>query len=95
MKHLFIVNPIAGGKDSTETIEAYVRSAFVQCKEPYEVYRTTGPHDAEETVRRTAHSGEAVRVYACGGDGTFNECVCGAALKSNVAVVLVSTGLDE
>lgn len=96
MKHLFIVNPIAGGKDSTETIEAYVRSAFAQCKEPYEVYRTTGPHDAEETVRRTAHSGEAVRVYACGGDGTFNECVNGAAGCDNIAVapIPIGTGND-
>jgi len=27
-----------------------------------------------------------LRVYACGGDGTLNECVCGAAGKANVAV---------
>ena len=96
MKHLFIVNPIAGGKDSTEIIEALACSAFSQRKEPYEVYRTKEPHDAEETVRRMAQSGEAVRVYACGGDGTFNECVNGAAGYDNIAVapIPVGTGND-
>ena len=35
---------------------------------------------------------EELRVYACGGDGTFNECVCGAALLDNVAVCPFPTG---
>ena len=33
-----------------------------------------------------------MRIYACGGDGTFNECVCGAAGLDNVAVCPFPTG---
>ena len=79
MKHIFIVNPVAGGKDSTEAIQAMALSAFSQSDESFELIRTAGPHDAEEIVRRIAESGEQARIYACGGDGTFCECVNGAA----------------
>ena len=92
MKHLFIVNPAAGGKDKSGEIRAKVEAAFRNCQEPYEIYVTTAPMDATEKIRREAETGEHLRVYACGGDGTFNECVCGAALRENVAVCPFPTG---
>ena len=48
--------------------------------------------DATEKIREEAGRVEHLRVYACGGDGTFNECVCGAALRENVAVAPFPTG---
>ena len=42
--------------------------------------------DACRHIRGTAADGAELRVYACGGDGTLNECVNGAAGLSNVAV---------
>ena len=42
--------------------------------------------DAVEKIRSTAANGEELRVYACGGDGTLNECVNGAAGLKIVAV---------
>ncbi|MBR1457436.1 MAG: YegS/Rv2252/BmrU family lipid kinase [Oscillospiraceae bacterium] len=92
MKHLFIVNPTAGGKDKTEEVRAKVGAAFRGRAEPYEIYVTKAPMDAAEKIRAEAASGEHVRVYACGGDGTFNECVCGAALREHVAVCPFPTG---
>ena len=92
MKHLFVVNPAAGGSDKTEAVREQVRSAFAGRQEAFEVYVTLGPMDAAEKIRREAETGETLRVYACGGDGTFNECVCGAALRSNVAVCPFPTG---
>ena len=44
------------------------------------------PGDATEEVRRRAETGENYRIYSCGGDGTFNECVSGAVNKSNIAL---------
>ena len=92
MKHLFIVNPTAGGKDKTEEVRARVSDAFASRKDEYEVYVTRAPMDAARKIEAEANTTEHLRVYACGGDGTFNECVCGAAGKPNVAVAPLPTG---
>lgn len=92
MKHLFIVNPIAGGKDKSITVSRAVRAAFQNRDGEYEVYITKAPMDAAVKIRTEAAVCEHLRVYACGGDGTFNECVCGAALLDNVAVAPFPTG---
>ena len=86
MKHLFIVNPIAGGSDRSAEIRAMVQNAFLTRSNPYEVYVTKDAKDATKKIRTECSNGEPLRVYACGGDGTFNECVNGAALQDNVAV---------
>ena len=92
MKHLFIVNPTAGGKDKTEEVRAKVQAAFAKREGSYEIYVTKAPMDAARKIEEEAASGEALRIYACGGDGTFNECVCGAAQKPNVALCPFPTG---
>ncbi len=92
MKHLFVVNPVAGGKDATAAVRTQVQDSFRGKNEPYEIYITTGPKDATRKVRLEASSGDELRVYACGGDGTFNEVVCGAACQPNVAVCPFPTG---
>ena len=86
MKHLFIVNPVAGGKDRREYVAERARRALEGSEDAYEIYVTTAPMDACAKIAAEAASGEELRVYACGGDGTLNECVNGAAGRSNVAV---------
>ena len=92
MKHLFIVNPIAGGRDATNEVTAKVKDAFQNRSDEYEIYVTKAPMDAAEKIKTEAADGKVLRVYGCGGDGTFNECVCGAALLDNVAVCPFPTG---
>ena len=92
MKHLFIVNPIAGGKDHTREVRAKVEKAFAKRGGEFEIYVTRAPMDAADKILAEAASGEHIRVYACGGDGTFNECVCGAAQLPNVALCPFPTG---
>ena len=92
MKHLFIVNPIAGGSNKTEEVRSRVEEAFRTRSDAFEIYVTRAPLDAIEKIRREADGVEKLRVYACGGDGTFNECVNGGALRSNVAVCPFPTG---
>lgn len=93
MKHLFIVNPVAGGKKNRreETVH-YIESVMTAQSEPYEIYMTKAPLDACEKIKAEAESGGQLRVYACGGDGTLNECVNGAAGFSHVAVTHFPTG---
>lgn len=86
MKHILIVNPAAGKTNSLPKIREEVASLA----EKYDVtiYETTGKGDATLAVRRMAdeYQNEAVRFYACGGDGTLNEVVAGAYGKQGVSV---------
>ena len=92
MKHLFIVNPIAGGSDKTEFVSAKIAQYFSGREGDFEIYTTKAPMDACEKIKQEAQLCSELRVYACGGDGTLNECVCGAAELPNVAVTCVPTG---
>lgn len=90
VKHLFILNPNAGKKRETEEFCARIRHSF-QGRD-YEIAFTGGPGHAEELARAAAEAGQPVRIYACGGDGTLNEAVCGAAGYGNAAVTNVPRG---
>ncbi len=92
MKHLFIVNPAAGGKDSTDFVSAKVAQFFSGKEGDFEIYSTKAPMDAVKKIKYEANLCDELRVYACGGDGTLNECVCGAAGYDNVAVTHFPTG---
>ncbi|MGE4484978.1 MAG: diacylglycerol kinase family protein [Oscillospiraceae bacterium] len=87
MKHLFVVNPVAGGKrnDVKKVIEK-IKSEMADLGGDYEIYMTKAPLDACRKVREEAESGAELRVYACGGDGTLNECANGAVGFPNAAV---------
>lgn len=65
---------------------SYIRSVMDTYPEPYELYVTKAPMDACDKIKTEAASGAPLRVYACGGDGTLNECVNGAAGFKHVAV---------
>ena len=88
MRHLFIINPNAGKRKATERLEGQIRALT----EPWEIVYTTQPGDARRCAQAAAESGEAVRIYACGGDGTLNEVVNGAAGFDNIAVTNVPLG---
>jgi len=89
MKHLFMINPIAGGKKNRleETVDA-ITEFIKTLTDPYEIYITKGRMDACRKITEEAGSidndQEKLRVYACGGDGTLNECANGAAKRDNV-----------
>jgi len=87
MKHLFIINPAAGGKKAdSEGVRTHIAEMMARRGCEYEIYITRGPMDACDKVRSEAERGEELRVYACGGDGTLNECVNGVVSRANAAV---------
>ena len=88
MRHIFIINPSAGKKRSTKTLVERIQALDAPC----EIHFTEKTGDARRIARAAAESGEAVRIYACGGDGTLNEAVNGAAGYENAAVTNVPTG---
>ena len=85
MRHYFIVNPTSGPSDCTPMVEKALEGFRGQFD--YEIFVTRAKGDATRFVReKCAESQEPMRFYACGGDGTLNEVVNGAALQKHAAV---------
>ena len=91
MKHVFIINPKAGKKNSYDKISADLKSYMNNYD--IEIHQTSYERDATEFTREylKKYSGE-VRFYACGGDGTLNEVVNGVIGYDNASVSLYPCG---
>ncbi|HPE16831.1 MAG TPA: diacylglycerol kinase family protein [Oscillospiraceae bacterium] len=85
MKHLFIINPVAG-KGKNDGIPAHVAAVMEPRGLDFACVFTKAPGDATRIAEQEAALGGEVRIYACGGDGTLNEVICGAAGYPNAAV---------
>lgn len=92
MKHLFIINPAAGSRNQTEDYRRKIAQACEKRGLDYSIRVSGAPGRCCKIAREAAESGKAYRIYACGGDGTLNEVVCGAAGFDNVAVTVFSGG---
>lgn len=92
MRHLFVINPVAGKYDRSVEIIQKIKARMESAGFEYECAVTKAPMDAAQIVHRAARTGEELRVYACGGDGTLNEAVNGAAGFKNAAVTHLPIG---
>ena len=92
MTHLFIINPAAGSRDRSGEYRQKIEAAFAGRSDDYRIEISKGPGDCTKLARDAAESGETYRIYACGGDGTLNEVVQGAAGFDNVAITVYSGG---
>ena len=92
MTHLFIINPAAGSRDRSGEYRQKIEAAFAGRPDPYRIEISKGPGACTKLAREAAESGEEYRIYACGGDGTLNEVVQGAAGFDNVAITVYSGG---
>ena len=92
MKHLFIINPAAGSRDRTKYYSEHIREVCTQHGIECDIQISAAPGDCMRLARQAAQTGEEYRIYACGGDGTLNEVVNGAAGYDNVSVTVFSGG---
>ena len=92
MKHIFVINPAAGQGKSLDFIKAKIETVAKKYELEYEVYITEKKGDGIEYVEERAKSGEELRFYACGGDGTLYDVVNGAYGYKNVQVAVVPLG---
>ena len=92
MKHIFSINPHAGKRDQTSRIYEmadHLREAHgLTCA----CMLTDRPGGAADMARKLAETGEELRLYACGGDGTISEVANGIAGFSNAAMTAIPTG---
>ena len=86
MRHLFVMNPHAGKFDRSQEMLEKSRHIMAGRRSEWSAVRTEGSGHATRLVQEAAQQGDPLRVYACGGDGTLNEVVNGAAGQAHVAV---------
>lgn len=97
MKHCFILNPAAGKGATALTLRETIEECAKRRQCDAEIYLTAGIGDATEYIKRrvAAEPDETFRFYACGGDGTLGEAVCGVMSLENherVSLGLIPSG---
>lgn len=92
MKHIFIINPHAGKTDSRQHI--YDMADLLREKHGLDVQcvLTRKQGHATEIARNLCQTGEDLRFYACGGDGTINEVANGILGFDNAAMTCIPVG---
>lgn len=92
MKYIFIINPTAGKGKVQALFAESVKEYFKESKYDYEIYFTSARGDALEYSKILAKSGEMLRIYACGGEGTAFEVLNGIYGYNNVSLGVVPCG---
>ena len=92
MRHIFIINPAAGKKDSRQRVYTMAEALRKKHDLDVECMLTKSRGHATMLTRAIAETGEPVRFYACGGDGTINEIANGIAGFDNAAMTCIPVG---
>lgn len=93
MKHVFILNPVAGKGKTLKLIPA-IKEYFASSKEDYIIEITKYPGHAAK-IASDCSSEQPCRIYSVGGDGTLNEVLNGmAGSGSFLAVIPSGSGND-
>lgn len=78
MRHVFILNPVAGRVHAALDLRDKIYAYFAEHQDEEYTIRLTEHHgDATRIAQEECGKGDAVRLYACGGDGTLQETANG------------------
>lgn len=92
MKHLFIINPNAGKGKAYDIVMPRIKEAVAEKDIDYKVYVSASQQDTHDYCKKIGDSGENVRIYACGGDGTIYDVVNAIYGYDNVQFAAVPLG---
>lgn len=92
MKHIFIINPTAGKRDSRQSIYDMADTLREKHHLDVQCILTKRQGHATDLCRALCESGEELRFYACGGDGTINEVANGIIGYDNAAMTAIPVG---
>ena len=92
MQHLFLINHVAGKTDRSGEIARQAKALCDSWGQPCAVKVSNCAGDIKRLAREAGQTGQEMRIYACGGDGTLNEVVAGAADFENLSVTSFPCG---
>lgn len=93
MKHVFIINPVAG-KGKALVYQDRINKIFKDREEEYEIIITKEVGHAIKALKDITEK-EECKVYSIGGDGTLNEVLNGiAGTSSSLGVIPTGSGND-
>ncbi len=91
-RYVFIVNPIAGKKDSGLILVPQLLHFIKESGIDGKVELTTAPQEAKSIAERYIKEQTPLRIVSCGGDGTLNEVVSAAKFHDHVEVCQIPCG---
>ena len=89
IKFLFVVNPIAGGNDKNQLVQA-IRDFAKKCNVELVVFETTGNQD-QENIAKLCEQHNPKRILVAGGDGTI-KTVAEAVGDLDVVIGIIPAG---
>ncbi len=92
MRYVFIINNTAGKGKHQEGIKTKIKEYFSKNGTDYKIIETEYQGHAEEIARKEAETGDELRIFACGGEGTGYEVINGVVGFSNVSYGIIPCG---
>lgn len=75
MRHIFIINPVAGKGNIQEKLENTIHEKLTNQDLDYQVYISNSKNDTGSFVENKCKDNVETVFYACGGDGTLHELI--------------------
>lgn len=92
VKYVFIINPVAGRGKLQQPLAQRVKTFFESRDLPYEIHFTTAQGDTRQFAEQCAETGEEMRIFACGGEGTVNDVLNGIRDRENIELGVIPCG---
>ena len=89
MRDVYIINPTAGKQDSSANLIEQIKLYYGN---DAKIIITEGVGDAKIKAEKEAQTGDEVRIFACGGDGTCFEVLNGIVGYENVSLGVIPIG---
>lgn len=92
MRYVFYINPVAGKGNAQNAIIDSVKSYFSDKDDDVKIHITESVGDALSDSRKEAETGDNIRMFACGGEGTVFEVLNGIVGHNNVELGVIPCG---
>jgi len=92
MRYVFILNPKAGKGDALKKILPKIEAYFKSRDDAYVTHIADSTEKAIEISGREASTGDRMRIFACGGDGTLSAVATGIIGHPNVELGIMPCG---